>query len=119
MPTAVLELTIGSTEPFEVPIIAADGQPADLSGADRASVTVLESIGATPAILQRDTVTGPTLSIDVAGSKLVATLSGAESDALPAGTYVGEAAVRFGDDDSWKFTERFYVRFRPAVAAKV
>lgn len=88
----------------------------DLSVADAATLAVRTSLQDTAAILERSTAAG-NLSIDAAGSRLVATLTTPESAALVPGAYVGQAAIRFGDDDSWKVTDPFEVRVkRKAVA---
>lgn len=106
-----LTLYVGNSAPFDVII------GTDLSGADLASITIMTAVGGT-VILQRD-VTAGNLSINFTDKKLTATLSGADADALAPGKYIAQAGVRFGDVDSWKFTDYFYTEIKASVVAKV
>tara|TARA_R110002096_G_scaffold97208_3_gene216574 strand:- start:2083 stop:2415 length:333 start_codon:yes stop_codon:yes gene_type:complete len=106
-----LVLFVGNTKPFDVVI------GTSLDGADRASFTMRESTSGT-IVLQRDTVTG-NMTIDKPNMKVISTLTGTEADGLATGQWVAQAGVRFGDDDSWQFTELFHVQVREAVVVKV
>ena len=106
-----LELFVGNTKPFDVVI------GSSLISSDRASLTVLDSIGGT-VVLQRDTVAG-NMSIDVGNMKLTSTLTGIEADALIPGKYIGQAGVRFGNDDTWQYTQPFHVEIKASIVAKV
>lgn len=122
-----LVIVVGSTEPMRVLLLDERGKPESLATADMAVLTVKEHAASEDAILHRSTEDSPdpTLAIhDSAGhddpdedpSYLEATLTGAESSDLVPGLYIGQIAVRFGDDDSWKASTEFIVRVKAPTA---
>ena len=114
-----LVITVGSSQSLELQLLDEHDAPEVLSGADRASFAVRESLGAATNVLLRSTAAPATLTLAPTTGLLTATLTGAEADALVPGLYVGEVGVRFGSDDQWKFSEPFRVRIQPAGAPKV
>lgn len=106
-----LELYIGDAGPITLSIVGNEGQPLALDGADGATFEVRRAIAADPPLLRRSTAEA-TLSIVASSGKLVATLTPEESTGLPPGLWLGQAAVRFGSEDAWRFSAPFYVRFR-------
>lgn len=116
MSDSTLTMTKGSTKPIRLEFLDQNDGPEDLSSVDAATFVVRTHVGAVTAVLERSIQAG---DLSVSGSALVATLSSAEADALPVGAYVGEAAVRFGDGDSWFMTEPITVDVVAAVATKV
>ena len=116
-PDFVLDLFVGSTEPFVVECIDDQDTIENLALADRASVAWYDVLGGT-AQLTRSTVAS-NLTINVATGSLTGTLSGAEADALVPREYVGQAAIRFGSDDAWKVSRYFRVRVLARIAPKV
>ncbi len=109
-----LVLVVGSTTAFEIHLEDQNGQPEDLSAVAAASFTIRESVNSTATILARATST-TTLTIDVPGHRLVGTLTQGEADALLPGSFIGEAALRFGATD-WRHTDRIAVRILKQVA---
>lgn len=112
-----LEVFVGSTEPFVVELLDDIDTAENLAFADRASVIWFDRVGGT-AQLTRSTAAG-NLTIQTAAGTLTATITGIEADALVAGNYVAQAAVRFGSDDAWKFSRYFRVEVFPRLAPKV
>lgn len=110
-----LTIQAGSTADLEVRLFDPDGAAEDLTGADAAHLTVRTVIDdETSEKLVRSTAAA-NLSIDVAGGKLVATLTQEEADGLPDGAFVGQASVRIGG--TWFVTREFTVRIHPKGVA--
>lgn len=107
-----LSLTIGSTLSFEIRILDSSDQPVSLAGATAATLSILTSSVGGTIILSRST-TGGTLQIGT--GKLTATLNQATADALPAGFFIGEAAVQFAS--GWQHTSTFRVVIRRALTS--
>lgn len=114
-----LVITVGSAQSLELELLDEHDVAESLAGADRASFAVRESLQSTTNLLLRSTqaVPGPATLAFAAGGKLVATMTG--SEVLTPGVYVGEAAVRFGSDTAWKYTDPFRVVVVPAGAPQV
>jgi len=112
MAEARLILTVGSSAPITIKITGES-----LTGVDQATLDVRPSSGAT-AVITRTTAAG-NLSIDLGAGSLVASITGVEADALVAGTYIGQAMLRYGDADSWRETDPFHVRIDAAIASKL
>lgn len=123
MPASIddeLVIDIGSTEPFDVLLRTQAGLPEALGSADRASLAIRASESSPDILLQRSTNTGTATIVATASeSKVTCTLALQESEELPAGTFVGQLAVRFGTDANWKYSFFFPVRFRRPIAVKV
>ncbi len=98
-----LTLIQGSVEPFDVEIVDENGAARSIAGADHASFAVRRDLAdSTDLLLLRKVDTN--IVIDDTNMKLTCTMSQAQADALPVGVFVGQAAVRFGDDNNWKGT---------------
>ena len=114
------ELTViqGSTKPFHIKIFNDNDLAEDLSTADKATFRITEYIGSAVDILLRDTGAA-NLVINKADSRLEVTLNITEAEGLSLGTFLGQAAVRFGSEDSWFYTDPFRVVILEPVAAKI
>ena len=106
-----LTIQQGSTADLTIRLFDPNGDPEDLTGATAANLTVRTLLDDdTTEELARSTTAG-TLSVDIAGSKLVASLNQAEADALRPGDYAGQASVEIGG--AWLVTRQFDVRILP------
>ena len=117
LPTKLI-LNQSSSGTFAIWLRDNNGNPESLFGADRASLAIKDYVGSATNILFRSTAAA-NLSINITDSKLVGTITGAEADALVPGSYVGQAAVRFGSDNNWRFLDYIIVEVAQAVASKV
>lgn len=89
---------------------------ADLTGADKATLTLRSSAGVAP-VLVKSTASGMTIS--VAQKRITATIAPADLAALQLGTYLAEVAVRFGSDQLWFSTPQFRFNVTAQVASTV
>ena len=108
-----LVLFIGDAQPIDLDLFDPDGAVETTSGLNAAVFTI--SDGST-VILTRDTTAG---DLSILSGKLTATLTSIEADALVAGNYIGQVAVRFTSDSKWKESELFPVRVRTAIAVPI
>lgn len=117
---AELSIIVGSTQSILVQLRRADGKPEDLRApdADKATFAIREVVGA-PTTLATWSTDAANLVIDKPNGTLTLTVTGAVADALPSGVYVGQAAVRFGNVDSWKYSGRITVIISKPVGFKI
>lgn len=112
-----LKLVIGSLTPGEIVLYGDRDQPLDLDDADMATFSVRDGLSSTTNILLFDTgVVLSNLVIDKNLGVLRFTPSAAQWTGAVPGAYIGQAAIRFGDDDNWKKTEPFVAVLRPSIA---
>jgi len=115
-----LELIIGSTKPFQVKLFDEQDGAEDLSAADKATFSIRDGLDETTDVLLFDTGgVAADLSIDEPNSQLVATPVAGTWTGVEAGEYIGQAAVRFGDADSWQKTDLITVLIRASIAPTV
>lgn len=108
-----LELIIGSTTDFDVELFDDNDAAEDLSEVTEATLVIKDALDGFDVLLLRRT-TDDTLTVDVANSKLTATLTQDEADDLEAGQYVGEVALEI--DGKWRHSRPFLVTIRPSAA---
>jgi len=113
-----LVLTRGNTKPIDFDFLDENDLPESLVGADKAAFNVKISHTSLTSVLSRDTDAG-NLSINPSTSTVTATLTEVESLALPVGVFLGQIAVRYGDDDSWFYSDLFRVKIQPNVAERI
>ena len=111
--TDTLTLITGSTIAFDFVLRDEQDGLEDLSTVDAAHLDVRESVDASTAVLELSVGAG-TLTVVAAASKIQATPSQAQMDALTPGEYVADLAVRFGT--KWRHTDRFFVRVLDKVS---
>lgn len=119
MSSAAEELLLrqGESGFYRVFLLDENDKPENLIGADRATVTVRESVSSVTALFSHST-TAASLSILVGDSMLQGLFTESEADALTAGVYLGQAEVRFGSNEARRLSKYFHVRVLPRVAAK-
>lgn len=108
-----LVLIAGSNSPATVQLSGSAAAEDLLVGSDRATLTLRTAPGATPAV-EATTVDG-SLAIQAGDGRVVWTPTGAQAAALAPGRYLAEVWVRFGDDESWRPSETFWVEVRSAI----
>lgn len=118
MSTSIGELTliIGSIRPFDIKLVD-DSSPAvgeDLTNADAATFSVKTDVEASTDILLRRTADS-NLTIDKPNNKLTCTITQVETNALVAGTYIGQVSVRI-DGSEWIKTDRFIVHLKQSFS---
>jgi hypothetical protein len=106
-----LVLDRGASVSFRVSLLDSKGDPEILGSLLKARVTILSELGGA-VLLNR--VLGTNLTVD--GADLVCSVSPAETLALPAGVFVGQASVQFQSTGSWAMTDPFYVTVRDTGA---
>lgn len=102
-----LRIVKGSTKPFDIELFDDNDVVEDLSTATLATFVMRNELTGSNVLLLR--TTDGNLAIDSGDSKLTGTLTQIQADALVAGVYIAEAAIRFGATD-WIHTDPFYVR---------
>ena len=106
----VLKLVKGSTQPFEIYVFDENDAPANLSVFDKATFSLREEEAGSTLLLRR--TEDANLTINTGASKLVATLSQAEADALKAGgILIADVAFRTPAPDlKWVHLDRIKVK---------
>lgn len=107
-----LELTKGSVDTFYIDLLDENSVGENLTVADQARFVIKDGFSSGVNILSLSTASG--ITIDKPNNRLVCTLTQPLADALVAGTYIGEAAVRF--TSVWRHTEPFTVKILAALA---
>lgn len=102
---------IGSTKTWEVEIGDERAIMEDLSLADRCTMRISSDITDPASVIADFSSTAGNMTIDSVKSLLTVTPTALVADAFPAGVFIAACNVRFGDDDSWQQTDRFYVTF--------
>lgn len=104
----VLVLIKGSTKPFDVLVFDQNDQPENLTVFDHATFTLRDSETASNLLLRR-TADG-NLTINAGASKLTATLTQPEADALKTGDLVAMVSFRETATGKWVDLDRIRVR---------
>lgn len=106
MSNAELMLVAGSSNPFELLFLDANGVKESFAGSSDGTMVIKESSNG--AVILKRTKAAANLTVDSTNSKFVCTLTQNEADALVPGVYIGEAAIAFGSQ--WFHTLTFIVR---------
>lgn len=104
-----LELIVGSARDFEVFLLDSNDVAENISDAAAATLAIRETLDAATDVLLRTTDAG-NLTIDTTNSKLVASLTQDEADALVVGTYIAQASVQMTASSKWFHTDPFVVK---------
>lgn len=113
-----LSLVQGSEKPFDIFLFDENDNPDDLTLVTDATFVVQRDINDPigSALINIDTTVGG-LSINKPLSKLTGVLSLAEAQALPVGTFIGQAGVK--SSGQWFFTDPFNVIVRSTFGVTV
>lgn len=115
-----LKLTIGSLAIGEIVLYGDRDRPLDLDDADMATFSIRDGLSSSTNVMLFDTgAVSNNLVIIPEDGALRFTPSAAQWTGVVAGTYIGQAAVRFGSDSTWRKTEPFAVMLRPSIAPTV
>lgn len=110
-----LELVRGSAFVAELRLYDENDEPEDLSTADKARFVVCDGrdeAGAPVVLVNKSTLDWLTIN---ASTIDVEFLSG-DLTAVSPGSYLGDLAVRFGDDDHWVHVDQFTVKVIDTLA---
>ena len=109
-----LEIVVGSVRPVNIYLFDERDEAEALGAATKATFTVKSD--STTTLLSRDT-DAANLTIDTANSRLTATVSQVEADALTPGTYYGGVAVEFAE--GWYQSDPFTVKIIAASSSTI
>jgi hypothetical protein len=104
-------------KPFDILLFDENDNAESLVGATDATFRVLKFIEDEAANAILDVDTASELAIDIVNSRLTVTMTTAQADALPVGTFVGQANIKISG--KWFATDPFHVkvskRFAPTL----